>query len=101
MKAPKKTKSQRIAELEIRLAEALAGQAFVYASATQDLPKASTDNMMGSGVVLRLHALGGRELIKPVLIRDGLGFETIAALKADLVRSYELAVCSTPPLKEK
>ncbi len=100
MKAPKKTKTQRIAELETRLAEALAGQAFVYAPASQDLSKASTNDMMGSGVVLRLHALGGREIISPVLIRDGLSLETIAALKADLVRSYELSMHCAPKVKE-
>lgn len=40
--------------------------------------------------------LGGRELFKPVAIRDGLSDETIKALIADMVRSYELATMYKP-----
>lgn len=92
----KQTKSQRIAELERKLNEALAGQAHVYHFASASLDKASTDHLMASGVVITLTVLGGREIFSPVLIRDGLSKETIAALKADFARSYGNAVSFKP-----
>lgn len=93
---PKQTKAQRIAELERKLGEAVAGQAHVYPFASQTIDKASTDHLMGSGVVITLTVLGGREIFSPVLIRGGLSKETIQALKADFVRSYEEAVAFKP-----
>lgn len=94
--ATKQTKAQRIAELERKLGEALAGQIHVYHFADAELSKASTDKLMGSGVVLTLTVLGGREVCKPVLIRDGLSAETINALRADFARSYTLATMFKP-----
>lgn len=87
---------QRIAELERKLSEALAGQAHVYHFADTALSKAGAENLMASGVVLTLTALGGREIIPPALIRNGLSAESIAALRADIVRSYDLAVRFQP-----
>jgi hypothetical protein len=92
----KQTKVQRIAELERKLWEAEASQIHVYHFAAGSVDKASTKHLMASGVVITLTALGGREIFKPVLIRDGLSDETIAALKADFVRSYELATILRP-----
>jgi hypothetical protein len=43
-----------------------------------------------SVVILRLTALGGREVIEPVAIRDGLSDETIAQLKKDIERTMSL-----------
>lgn len=93
---PKQTKPQRIAELERKLNEALAGQAHVYHFASASIDKASTDHLLASGVIITLTVLGGREIFNPVLIRDGLSRETIAALKADFARSYENAVSFKP-----
>lgn len=93
---PKQTKAARIAELERKLREAEAGAAHVYHFASVTVDKASTDHLMASGVILTLTVLGGREIFSPVLIRDGLSKETIAAIKADLVRSYELATMYKP-----
>lgn len=93
---PKQTKSQRIAELERKLMEAKASQAHVYHFASASIDKASTKHLVASGVVITLTTLGGREIFSPVLIRDGLSDETIAALKADFVRSYELATLYKP-----
>lgn len=92
----KQTKAQRIVDLERQLKEALAGHAHVYHSAHRALDKASTKNLMGSAVIVTLTGIGGREICNPVLIRDGLSEETLAALKADLVRSYEVAVAFKP-----
>lgn len=87
----KQTKVQRIAELERKYMEAKAGQSHVYHFADATVDKASTKHLMASGVIITLTVLGGREIFEPILIRDGLSDETIAALKADFVRSYELA----------
>lgn len=91
-KPAKKTRAQlerQIHELESQLT-------FRYHAAYNEIDKAVTDRMMGSAVVLTLTALGGREIINPVAIRDGLSKETIAAIKADLIRSYELATLFKP-----
>lgn len=96
MTKPKQDKALRIAELERKLEEALAGQAFRYSSADAGLDKASTDHLMASGVVLTLTVLGGRKLFEPVLIRDGLSEALITTLRADLARSYLLAVQQKP-----
>lgn len=96
MKAQKISKAARIAELERKLQEALAGQAHIYRYACDALKKASTDDLCGSGVVITMTALGGREILMPTLIRDGLSVETLAALKNDFIRSYDLATQLKP-----
>lgn len=70
--------------------------AFNYAAAHKDIDGASTKHMTGSGVLVQIHALGGREIVKPVLIRDGLSDDTIAALKKDFRLSWELATVAKP-----
>jgi len=94
-KATKPVKPTR-AELERKLAEALASQVHVYGFASREINKGSTEHMMASGVILTLTALGGREIINPVLIRDGLSNETIEAIRRDLTRSYEAALMFKP-----
>ena len=90
MKA-KETKAKRIANLERSLKEALAGQVHNYHFADFGLDKAGTASLMASGVIITLTVLGGRELIPPTMLRDGLSDELIAALRADFKRSYDLA----------
>jgi len=92
MRAPKQTKAdlqRRVMELESQLASRAA-------AASAEVCKAG-DSLMGSAVILHLVALGGREIVAPVAIRDGLSAETIAAIKADLRRSYDLATLIKPP----
>lgn len=89
MKPDKKTKAERIAELERKLREAEAAMVHNYHFADSDIGKLSTAHLMGSGVVITLTVLGGRRGIPPTLIRDGLSEATIAAIKADFVRSYQ------------
>lgn len=91
MSNTKQAQAQRIAELERKLIEAESAMAYRYYHAEQGLTKASTDHLMASGVVLTLTVLGGRMLFDPVMICDGLSKETIAALKKDLLRSFERA----------
>lgn len=92
MKPEKKTKTQRIAELERKLFEAEAAQIHQHHFASIQLDKLVTDQMMGSGVIMTLTTLGGRLTIGPVMISNGLSKETIEAIKVDLVRSYNYAI---------
>lgn len=96
MKAKRAKAMERIAELERQLLEAKAAQAHVYFHAEARLDRAGTDHMKASGVLLTLTELGGREICQPVLIRDGLSAETIAAIKSDLARSYKEAIGCKP-----
>lgn len=91
MAAKRKTR----ADLERENMELRAQLVYEYHFAVKELQKAD-DRLMGSGVILRLTALGGREIINPVLIRNGLSDETIAALKKDLCRSYADATVLRP-----
>ena len=89
-KKPKVTKEQlkrNIFELSSQLAHS-------YFAVDSQLDRFG-DAMAGGGVILRLDALGG-SCTNPVLIRDGLSKETIKAIKADLARSYLLAVQLKP-----
>ena len=84
----KKTKAM----LEREILELKAQMTCRYTIAHGEINKASIDRMIGSGVLLQLTALGGKEIISPVLIKDGLSDETIEAIKVDLKRSYDLSV---------
>lgn len=92
-----KKKAKTRMELQQQIKELHAQLAHVYHFAYLELPKASTNHMMASGVLVQLHALGGRQLMTPVMIRDGLSADTIAALQRDIVRSYDLTVAFKPP----
>lgn len=92
----KQTKTQRIAELERKLRESNAAQVHNYHFADQGLAKASAQNFMGSGIVITLTALGGREVIPATLLLDGLSAELIAALRQEIQRSYKRATLLKP-----
>lgn len=96
MNAKKQATAQQIVELQRKLLEALAGQVHTYHFASEGLRKANTTALAGSGVVLMITALGGREIVGPTLIRGGLSDETIAALRKDLKRSYYDAIAFVP-----
>lgn len=76
------------AELERRNKELTAQLASTYHFADANLKQAEFPKLMASGVMIELTALGGRELIHPVVIRGGLSPETIACLREDIARSY-------------
>lgn len=99
MKPPKSKKVSR-AELERKVMELTAQLASTYHFADATLDKAGKA-LLGSGVLIRMEALGGRELILPVVIKDGLSAETIAALRKDIFRSWELATLFKPANPEK
>lgn len=87
----KKAKPTR-QQLERKILELNAQLFHVYHFANTEIHKASTDKMMASGVLLQLTAIGGKEIINPVMIKDGLSPETIEAIKKDLKRSHDLCV---------
>lgn len=87
-KPAKKTRAQ----LQRQVLELTAQLAHVYQFANTEIDRASTKHRMASGVLLQLTAIGGKEIINPVMIKDGLSDATIAAIRADLKRSYDLAV---------
>lgn len=90
MKATKPQKPSR-ADLERKILELEALQPHRLAFGQTEIDKASVDRLMGSGVILSLTVLGGKQVLEPVCIRDGLSKETIAAIKADMHRSFEVA----------
>lgn len=97
MKGEKKTAlKNRVAELERKLFEARASYASTLGKAFDDVAKAG--DYKTSGVILQVTALGGKEVIPPVMIRDGLSSATIAAIQSDLARSFELATLVNPAM---
>lgn len=97
MKADKKQALQgQIATLERKLFEARAQYAATLGAAFDAIPKAA--DYIASGVILELTALGGKEIIPPVMIRDGLSKATVAAIQDDLRRSFELATLVNPAM---
>ena len=80
------------AELERRLREVEAQMAHVYHFADASLHNAGAGYLTASGLLLTMHALGGSEVVPPVVIRGGLSDETIAALRKDIERSYREAI---------
>jgi len=93
IKRPKPTR----AEYERTIIELRAQLASTYHFASKELPKAT--ELKGSGVLLTLHALGGREIIPPVVIRDGLSENTINTLQHDIGRSYAEAIALKPKVR--
>lgn len=91
-----KKKAKTRVELEREIKELKGQLANSYYLASKAVEKASADHLMASGAVLTITALGGREIVDCVVIRDGLSNETIAAIKSDLMRSYDLATKHKP-----
>jgi hypothetical protein len=86
-----------IAALERKLFEAKAQYAATLGVAFDALPKAATE-YHASGVILEISAIGGKAIIPPVMIRDGLSNATVKALQADIARSFELATLVNPAM---
>lgn len=86
MNTPKK-KGPTKAQLQRKVKELEAQQASTYHFASLTLPKAA--NAMASAVIVELTGLGGKEIIPPTAIVNGLSEDTIAALQRDIVRSWK------------
>ena len=91
MKQNKQTKAERIRELERKLVEAQAQQIHNHHFASVGIEKASINKWMESAVIITITTLGGREIVAPVAIRNGLSDATIKAIQEDLLRSYNYA----------
>lgn len=85
-----KAKKLTYAQLARQNAELIAGLNAVHVSALGSLKKASTSVRTASGVMVQLTAVGGAEIISPVMVRDGLSDDTLEALRRDITRSLEL-----------
>lgn len=94
MSTTKKSKTTK-AQLQRKVLELEAQLASTYHFAAATLPTCG-EALMASGVLVQLTALGGRELVIPFVVKDGLSASTIAALHADILRSYELATMFKP-----
>ena len=90
------SQAAEIKKLKRENLELQAGMAFSYHTADMEIHKTNTKTRMGSGVLLQLSAIGGKDIINPVMIRDGLSDETIECLKKDIARSYELTTMFKP-----
>lgn len=93
MSQSKKRKSY--ADLERENKELRAQMPFALAFASRDLDKAG-DVLTASACIVTLTGLGGRQLVEPFAIRDGLSAATIAALRADIARTYALTTLLKP-----
>ncbi|GAB1340910.1 hypothetical protein [Gemmatimonas sp.] len=85
---------RRITHLEGQLGAAYyhAIRALDHASVT------SSSNRCADGVLLSLHTLHGEAVFDPVVIPHGLQDPTIAALKAEMTRAFELATNYPVPM---
>lgn len=78
------------AELEQRVIDLESQLIHRYEAAKKELDKTG-ESLHASAAVLRITGLGGREIVSPVAILNGLSKESIEALKRDLQRSFDSA----------
>lgn len=90
-----KPRKPTYADLERKVIELEAQMASTCAYAAKEIEKAG-DTLTGSAAILTVTGLGGRVIVRPVAIRDGFSPAAIAAIKADIMRSYELATLVKP-----
>lgn len=84
-------KSSSSEELKRKIRELEAQLIHRHYFASVSIDKATGDRLKGSGVIISMIELGGRVIIEPVCINNGLSAETIAALRRDIARSYDYA----------
>ena len=84
------SKKPTYADLQRKIRELEAQSATAARAALRDIDKAD-DRLMGSAVIVTLTALGGREIVAPFAIRDGLSPNTIQALREDIARTMTLS----------
>lgn len=94
IKEPKKPsrKDLLITELENRIQELESHDILRMMQAREEIKRLTQAKFMGSGVILHIKSLRGSDLVAPVMIQGGLSDETIAAIQADLLRSYEYRI---------
>jgi hypothetical protein len=95
MRSPTTKRNKRdaeIATLKRKLMESDAQLAHVYHFVNASIDRANQKRLAGSGVLVRLHFLGGEEVCIPFVIKGGLSEATIAAIKQQCRESYDHAV---------
>lgn len=85
----KKPKGPTKAQLKHKVKELEAQLASTYHFSSIGVEKCSRDHLMGSGVLVELTFLGGKQVCPPFVLRDGMSADTIACLQADMRASYE------------
>ena len=73
-------KKPTYAQLARQLLELEAQSLWRLKEAKTDMPKASDEHLMASACVISITALGGRQIVAPFAITDGLSKETVDAL---------------------
>lgn len=76
-------------ELEKKVFELKAQTPNALYFAHKEIDKCNIDRLTGSGLILEITHLGGKNAVSPCLISNGLSNETIEAIKKDLKRSYD------------
>jgi len=76
---------------ELRVLKAT--QPYAQAEAYRNIDKCGQDRYMGSAVTITIRNINKDKniVVEEVAISDGLSPETIAAIKADIKRSYDLS----------
>jgi len=92
MKQSKPDKTQRIATLERKLKESVGSQPYALHFAKLGIMDANRKKTMGSGILVTLNYIGGKEVCLPFVVKDGFSDETIAALRAELEYSFARAI---------
>lgn len=83
-------------QLRAQIKSYCASQVHQYHFADVYLEKLTEERWKGSGFIMEITSMGGKELMGPVLIREGFQQQTIEALRGEIVRSYIYATQMKP-----
>lgn len=70
-----------------------------YHFAGAELLKCGNDRFMGSGLIVQIKSLTGKELVTPFMIKNGLSNTTINGLLDDMQRTFDDATEFKPQQK--
>lgn len=96
MTKPAKTPKPSRAQLESKIAALEAQLLSTVINAASEITALAKKDYTASAMIVTIKGLDGRELLKPVGINDGLSKETLAALHADIIRTYGLKTAYPP-----
>jgi hypothetical protein len=85
-------KIDQIAALQRALFNLRAQDIGAYKTANEQLRALAKKSLMGSGVIVQILYLDGKEALSPVMISDGLCKDSIRFLCDNVVRSHELRI---------
>ncbi|QCQ61896.1 hypothetical protein Barba19A_gp056 [Rheinheimera phage vB_RspM_Barba19A] len=70
-----------------------------YHFAGAELLKCNIDRFTGSGLIVTIKSLSGKELVMPFMVKDGLSNTTINTLLDDMQRSFDSGIEFKPVQK--